>query len=63
MRGRKKGREEEIREARDVFKKKKTNPNEKIEVWRYYWILIQIFSATLHKSKKKSWMIFFLGVE
>ena len=36
MRGRKKGREEEIREARDVFKKKKTNPNEKIEVWRFY---------------------------
>ena len=52
MRGRKKGREEEIREARDVFKKKKTNPNEKIEVWRFYQIIIQIFSATLHKAKK-----------
>ena len=36
MRGRKKEREEEIREARDVFKKKNTNPNEKIEVWRFY---------------------------
>ena len=36
MRGRKKGREEEIREARDVFKKTNTNPNEKIEVWRFY---------------------------
>ena len=36
MRGRKKGREEEIREARDVFKKKNTNPNERIEVWRFY---------------------------
>ena len=51
MRGRKKGREEEIREARDVFKKKNTNPNEKIEVWRFYQIIIQNFQQRCTKEK------------